>query len=367
MVNIMKINFFLWSTLFIVGIFFMNVASAQVTVQAGIFSTAANTLEIKAKPNAAITNIDFTNIVITIRWEASLGLNLGTVTSPTYHLIKVGSESSVGAYVYQRFASTPDVKITWDANSENSLFSVDVVGGTSTAIFEIVNDSYTNANNGDWYFEIFPGGDRTNNATPFYQSSVEALVPVELISFTGTVQGRTIALVWKTATEVNSSSYEIERRMSGGSWKKIGEQKAAGVSNKTLVYRYQDNLTNIGKGNVVYRIKALDHDGSYKYSAEVEVAAVPTRYSLEHNYPNPFNPTTKIQYSLPEDAKVRLAVYDILGRQVAELVNEEQRAGYYEKAFTGNSFSSGIYFYRIMVEAQGKNAFTQVKKMLLMK
>ncbi len=93
----------------------------------------------------------------------------------------------------------------------------------------------------------------------------------------------------------------------------------------------------------------------------------PVSYSLEHNYPNPFNPQTQIQYSLPEDAKVQLLIYDMIGRRVAEVVNEEQIAGYYEKTFNGSNLSSGVYFYRITAQVQGKNTFTQVKKMMMIK
>jgi hypothetical protein len=192
------------------------------------------------------------------------------------------------------------------------------------------------------------------------------LLPVEITSFTGTVRGSNVALTWKTATEVNSSTFEIERRTTGG-WKKIGELHAAGTSNAPREYTYVDDMKNIGSGNIRYRLKTIDNDGSYKYSSEVEVVAIPQVYALENNFPNPFNPETKIQYSLPENAKVHLSVYDVIGRQVAELVNEEQSAGYYEKTFTGFNLSSGIYFYRITAQARGKSTFTQVKKMLLVK
>jgi hypothetical protein len=191
-------------------------------------------------------------------------------------------------------------------------------------------------------------------------------LPVELTSFIGTVRGSNVDLSWKTATEVNSSRFEIERR-AAGIWEKIGERQAAGTSTAPRNYSYVDNLKNVGTGSILYRLKTIDNDGSYKYSSEVEIAAVPALYSLEHNYPNPFNPQTKIQYSLPENARVQLVIYDIVGRQVAELVNEEQSAGYYEKTFDGMNFSSGMYFYRITAQAQGKSTFTQVKKMMMIK
>ena len=67
------------------------------------------------------------------------------------------------------------------------------------------------------------------------------------------------------------------------------------------------------------------------------------------------------------DAKVSLKVYDMVGREVASVVNEQQAAGYYEQKFGGYNFSSGVYFYRIVAEAGGKVAFTSIKKMVMIK
>jgi len=90
---------------------------------------------------------------------------------------------------------------------------------------------------------------------------------------------------------------------------------------------------------------------------------IPTQYSLSQNYPNPFNPNTKINFELPNDAKVNLIVYDLLGREIIKLVNNEFRtAGSYTVDFNGSNLSSGIYFYRL--ETTG---FSMTKKMLLVK
>ena len=102
---------------------------------------------------------------------------------------------------------------------------------------------------------------------------------------------------------------------------------------------------------------------------------LPTEFSLSQNYPNPFNPTTKIKYSIPtppksspfakdrtEEGFVTLKIYDILGNEVATLVNEEQAPGYYEVEFNASRFSSGVYFYRL-----NAGSFNQVHKMLLLK
>jgi hypothetical protein len=93
---------------------------------------------------------------------------------------------------------------------------------------------------------------------------------------------------------------------------------------------------------------------------------IPQTYTLYQNYPNPFNPTTKIAYDIPRDAKVKLVIYDILGREMKTLVNNEFRsAGKYITEFNGSNLASGIYFARILVN-EGKD-FMAVKKMVLVK
>ena len=94
-----------------------------------------------------------------------------------------------------------------------------------------------------------------------------------------------------------------------------------------------------------------------------KTSQVPTIFSLSQNFPNTFNPTTKIKYALPNSVKVTIKVYDILGRLVKTLINDEFKdAGFFEITFDGTNLASGVYFYRI--EA-GK--FVQSKKMVLLK
>jgi hypothetical protein len=83
---------------------------------------------------------------------------------------------------------------------------------------------------------------------------------------------------------------------------------------------------------------------------------------LAQNYPNPFNPATSIKFSLPKQSHVKLVIYDVLGKEIATLVNDELKAGVYNKTFDGSNFASGVYFYRI-----DAGDFTDVKKMVLVK
>ena len=90
--------------------------------------------------------------------------------------------------------------------------------------------------------------------------------------------------------------------------------------------------------------------------------SLPTNFVLNQNYPNPFNPTTTISYSVPKTSLVTIKVYDILGREVAVLVNEEKAGGNYEIKFNASNLSSGVYMYRFQA-----GTFIQSKKMLLLK
>ena len=89
---------------------------------------------------------------------------------------------------------------------------------------------------------------------------------------------------------------------------------------------------------------------------------IPSEYQLFQNYPNPFNPVTKINFAIQKQGLVTLKVYDMLGREVAALVNEFKQAGYYSIDFNASGLSSGIYFYRLQA-----NDFRDIKKMVLIK
>jgi hypothetical protein len=163
-----------------------------------------------------------------------------------------------------------------------------------------------------------------------------------------------------------------------GNWEEIGFVPGFGTTTEPRSYSFIDVLSltpNLPAGRqglthtLRYRLKQIDFDGSFEYSDVVAVEIIsPVKFSLEQNYPNPFNPTTKIKYTVPvtlsevEGSLVTLKVYDVLGNEIATLVNEEKPAGSYEVEFDGNNLPSGIYFYQLQA-----GQFTQTKKMLLIK
>jgi hypothetical protein len=94
-------------------------------------------------------------------------------------------------------------------------------------------------------------------------------------------------------------------------------------------------------------------------------AEVPERFGLQQNYPNPFNPVTKIKFTVPATGKnnfVKIAVYDVTGKLVTTLVDENFAPGTYETDFNGENYSTGVYFYRMVT-----NDYSEVKKMILVK
>jgi Secretion system C-terminal sorting domain len=195
-------------------------------------------------------------------------------------------------------------------------------------------------------------------------------LPVELTSFTYTTVSNSIKLEWETATELNNNHFEIERRDLSPYWVKIGEIQGAGNSNSPKQYFFLDKQLP-SDGKYYYRLKQVDNDGQIKYSNEIEanVNFIPSVYSLENNFPNPFNPSTVIRYSLPFDSNVKLTVYNSLGQVVVdELSAGFKKTGTYDINFNAYSLNSGIYFYSIRANStDGKHSFSFTKKMILMK
>ena len=115
-------------------------------------------------------------------------------------------------------------------------------------------------------------------------------------------------------------------------------------------------------------MKQIDFDGKFEYSNVVEVdVSSPAVYALEQNYPNPFNPSTKIAFRLAVDSKVSLKVFDVLGQEVATLVNANLGVGAHNVDFDASSLNSGVYLYRIEATGIDGTNFVDVKKMILTK
>ena len=186
-------------------------------------------------------------------------------------------------------------------------------------------------------------------------------VPVELISFNASVNQNVVELSWITATELNNSGFYIERKTAGSDWAQVGFIEGQGTTAQRHYYSYSDEPGSTGKYS--YRLRQSDFNGTFDYSNIIEVDLLPfTAYNLEQNYPNPFNPSTSITYSIASEQFVTLKIYNVLGSEVATLVNGNQMQGSYTVQFDAKGLSSGLYFYSITA---GK--FTETRKMILSK
>lgn len=209
----------------------------------------------------------------------------------------------------------------------------------------------------------------------------EGTLPVELVYFRAFAVADTIWLQWGTATETNNYGFSVQRSNIDKQFEELGFVPGHVNSFSPKHYEFWD-MTISRKDQYFYRLQQIDIDGKTEYSDTImvdllssvnnEKEEIPTEFILYQNYPDPFNPVTTIRYSIPNVGTGLslsvIKVYDVLGNEVATLVNEQKVAGNYEVKFDashaehGRSMASGIYFYNIRT---GK--YSETKKFVLMK
>jgi len=137
--------------------------------------------------------------------------------------------------------------------------------------------------------------------------------------------------------------------------------QGSGTSNAPHEYVFTD--ANLPSGRYTYRLKQIDNSGVFKYSQETEVEiSAPRIFSLSQNYPDPFNPSTQIDFSIPQKSQVTLKVYDVLGKEVTTLIEGTKDAGTYTTTWNAQNYSSGVYFYRLTA-----GYFTITKKLVFLR
>ncbi len=198
------------------------------------------------------------------------------------------------------------------------------------------------------------------------------VLPVELTRFeAGAIvssNGNSVKLEWETATEMENYGFFVMRSQPNPAnaenidYEEIGFIEGAG----TIFTRQQYEFVDSGleqAGTYFYTLVQMDYDGQTETFGPVEVTILPpNEFNLMHNYPNPFNPVTNIPYSIPQEAEVRIEVFNILGQRVQVLVNETKAPGMYTAVFDGSRLASGVYLVR-MVSA----GHVITNKMLLVK
>ncbi len=312
---------------------------------------------------------------VTLYWAATY-LDTNTTTLPCYSIWRSISEIPEGA---MNAKSTP--VITSDFNGP--AYRATTFNGKEYAWEWIANQpahrftnySYTaptlfdsmSTTNGMHYFLVSA---QTNDPNVFYDSNIEGgysvdnLSPLAPRNLAHAIRSDTVALHWNSNTETDMRRYAIYR-------------SADSIIKYTLLKPYATTEDTIFMDSsplqsALYFIRAQDiHDNYSKASDEIRIVIsgvsdreneIPTTYTLGQNYPNPFNPTTTINYQLPTQSHVTLKVFDVLGREVATLVNRVEEPGYKSISWDAQSVPSGVYFYRLQT-----NSFIETKKLLLLR
>jgi len=192
--------------------------------------------------------------------------------------------------------------------------------------------------------------------------TVQIITPVELTSFTVSVVSNVVELNWTTASETNNYGFEVQRSADQTNFQRIGFVVGNGTTTSQHMYKFSDR--DLAAGTYYYRLKQIDTDGTITFSGIVraDLAAVVREYALQQNYPNPFNPATTIAFDLKEDGPVKLLLFNMLGRQVAELINGQLKAGSHTAILDARTFASGTYIYVLEV-----NSFRTQKRLQIIK
>ena len=188
----------------------------------------------------------------------------------------------------------------------------------------------------------------------------ESDLPVELTAFDAVTSASDVLLTWETASELNNAGFYIEMQYQGATFVPIAFIEGHGTTQSPRSYAY--TLSNRPTGAYVFRLKQIDFDGTFAYSPTASVSLNPSAFVLNQSYPNPFNPQTRIEYTVPVASAVHLDVYNLLGEKIQTLVQENQAPGTYSVLFDAGELPNGTYVYRLTA-----GTFEESKTMVLLR
>jgi len=269
----------------------------------------------------------------------------------------------------------------WQAGTSMNTFTVnvtfdisDLTGVSDPSQLRILKRSYDLASWQIWQdFTLVDATHiRANNVTSFSEFVIgtkgDQPLPVELTAFTYSFSEKALLLKWSTSSEENNSGFAVEKKAKHTEeWQNLGFVPGAGNSTIGIDYSFSDKYSVAGVYQ--FRLKQIDYNGNYKYyhlSSDVIITA-PTKFGIQSNYPNPFNPVTNIEYTLPSPGLMKLKIFDVSGREVALVAEGFQQAGSYNAVFKASSLSSGVYYSVIEMKSNEGINYRSTHKMLLIK
>jgi len=282
------------------------------------------------------------------------------------HLVEIYGNNTTGTIFYEYLGTKSVAPNTWDLYVDgvsygNDLYKVLIANNVNIDSWMFFGANNTSAN---IFLDDF-----------YYHNDIASFpLPVELGSFMASASGRSAMLNWSTLSEINNAGFEVQKciKKNAGedfsAWEKAGYVTGNGTVNFPVDYNFEDK--NLSKGIYKYRIKQIDFNGNFEYfypqfGSELSIIP-PVSFELKQNYPNPSNPRSKIDFSMPFDGNVSVKVYDVSGKEVASLADGYKTADYYTLDFDGSNLASGIYFYRVIAEGDDQK-FIKTLKMVLVK
>ena len=334
--------------------------------------TAASNFQFELFENKFLPNgWDLTNPDGDVTFNQYKGVNGPTlggntcVILPCFYYTKLNAADTLYSNVYNSLTNYDSVKFDYayaprSGNNDRLIVKLSTDGGITfpTVIFDkmgsalattsATSNSFIPSSPSEWAAFSYP--------VPLIPT------PVELNSFTALLNGNSVFLKWNTASEINNLGFHVQRSSDKSNYYTVGFIKGNGSSNNPHSYSFVDKSIS-GSNAIYYRLKQVDCNGKFTYSNVVEVNFnTRIEYALNQNYPNPFNPVTSIQYSVKQTGFVKIELYDMLGRRVETLVNEEKQPGNYSFVFNASALASSVYFYKLE-----SGSFTAIKKMTVLK
>jgi hypothetical protein len=211
------------------------------------------------------------------------------------------------------------------------------------------------------YYED-PDGYNDAGSAYLFKGPEDAATPITLASFTAQTKNGVVDLAWETASETNNAAFVIYRNDDV-----LARVDGAGTTSETNNYVYVDATVVPGVSytyvlaDITYANDEVKHTDK-AITVVILESDIPQEFSLEANYPNPFNPSTTISFQLSAMSDVKLTIYDMSGKTVSTLINDTMPAGYHKTNWDASDLSSGIYFYRLQA-----GDFVDTKKMIFMK
>jgi len=304
--------------------------------------------------------------------------------TPQYPLINISGVRYYQTSILSGSVGNATVKLTW--GSDDGVANIDSIvvahSTSSGGMYISIGKSATSgdASSGSVTSESY-APNSPDDFLALGATSADISLPVQLTAFSAKALESSVRLAWRTESEINNAGWIIERAVTPDTnitgnnlaYLQIAMLDGRGTTADAFDYEFVD--TDV-KGGVtyLYRIADMTYDGAVTYHDALRVFfAAPQVFQLYKNYPNPFNPSTTLKFSLPVAAEVKIKIFNVLGQETVSLLEEAKEPGFHRviwdgKNAYGESVAAGVYFVSMQAISQSQGlSFNQVVKIVLLR